>query len=84
MKFLKQYSKSIVILAIAIVFIYGWYEWTRAGDMEWEIWESGGWYDSTITYMQMHRVYELSLMKTIMFGGFVFGSLLLLLNLKKK
>jgi hypothetical protein len=85
MKFIKKHYKLIIILiSIIAVYIYGWYEWKYAGDMQWEIWESGGWDDPVITYIRMHQFDELAFMKTMMIGGFVFGSLLLLLNIKKK
>ena len=77
-------ERVIVICAIVMVFIYGWHQWHMAGQFDSFLWESGGYGDMMLDAISRQHFYELAFMKLTMFGGFVFGSLLLLMNVFKK
>jgi len=82
---IKQNIKSIIIIcAITVVFLYGRYQWNQAGELDdFQLWELSR-FDPVVTYMKMHQFYEMAFMRIIMFGGFVFGSLLLLMGVFRK
>ena len=77
-------ERVLVICTIIVVYIYGWYQWHRASEFDSFLWESGGYGDMMLDAISRQHFYELAFMKLAMFGGFVFGSLLLLMNVFKK
>jgi len=85
MKFIKKYHKHpeviTIITTLVIIFIYGQYEWNKAGEFSVYLWDYE--YENLeLMWFKTNHFYQLAFMRIMMFGGFIFGGLLLFLNTK--